>query len=653
MNVRYLEFYGKHPKEKKENRVHTNVPPSRGDYGSSYGFGFLKLDLDDCNHKTGELERIIKGRPQSDVVVEMLDSLGTRYNGIRTEHGKQLFFRTPEHLERKNRGSRWLCPLGLKCEWKFPESDDHIPLRVNGVERKFFKGSIDNTNIDELPFFLSPMQMDNASFKVEFPEGDRTQHLGGYLFYLVESKGYTADQAFEIVRLMNQYIFDNPIPDDLLNSQILNDSTYRKLLDREQYQKETKLTYAEVAKEIIERFDLITVNGNFYTYEGGVYKPFPDGKITNFLTVNHPSLNSNFEKEVKRQISGLTYTEYPKDDGTVNVKNGILQFDEYGNVTLLPHSKEHITFKQFEAFYDPDAESRLLDDSLNVWFNGDSEQIELFYQVMGYLMMNHVNYQKIFFFIGVPSTGKTTVLKLMTRFCGKENVSTIQLCDMGKNFGLASIVNKIANIFSDIRKTKMLASDIFKMLADGSPIEIQKKYKDPFTYVFTGKMIFGMNEYPDFSNDFDGIERRLVIFEFEHVFKDDECDPALLEKLETEECMSALLNKALVGYKRLIENKGFITTRSSRKALNRFVSDNDTVMQWISESKIDESYLLREPIKVDGYKGLYPDYQSYCINIGETAKAQKDFSRAICNRYGFETSRCRIAGVRVPMFRKK
>lgn len=53
--------------------------------------------------------------------------------------------------------------MGIKCEWKFPASDDHIPLKVNGVERKFFKGSIDNTEIDKLPFFLYPLQMDKAN----------------------------------------------------------------------------------------------------------------------------------------------------------------------------------------------------------------------------------------------------------------------------------------------------------------------------------------------------------------------------------------------------------------------------------------------------------------------------------------------------------
>lgn len=655
MNVKYVAFTGKHPSAKKEDRRYTDKPPRRGDYGAAYDPKYMKVDIDDFNHKTGKLENPIHGKARSEAIIAVLDALEIKYNGIITENGKHLFFRVPEGIERRNRGSRWLCPLGIKMEWKFPTSDDHIPLKVNGVKRKFFKGSIDNEDIDELPYFLYPLQMDNASFKVEFPEGDRTQHLGGYLFYLVGKKGYSAEQAFEIVRLMNQYVFDSPIPNDLLNSQILNDSTFDKLESEEKEQSDKKITHAEVAREVINCFNLITVNGDFYSYENGVYKPFPNGKITHYLTERYPKLNANFEREVIRHISGLTYTELPKDDGTVNVKNGILSFSPDGTVVLLPHSMEHISFKQFNAAYNPQAQSKLLDDTLLLWFNGSSKQIELFNQLLGYLLMNHVNYQKVFFFVGVPSTGKTTLLKLIICFCGNENVSAIQLEDMGKPFGLASIVNKIANVFSDIRKTKVLASETFKMLADGSPLQINRKFKGELTYCFTGKLLFGMNSYPDFSKDFDGIERRVVIFEFKHIFKkgDPQFNPVILESLISDECMSALLNKAISGYKSLIDNKGFIMTKESERALADFVSDNDNVIKWLHESEIDEDYLLREPIRLDGYKGLYLDYQSYCINTGETAKAQKDFSRAICNKFGFRTCTKRVNKERVQFFKKK
>lgn len=456
--IKSLSDNGKYPGIKKEERIyHQAADESWLSYCTSYSDRFLKVDIDDFNHKTGAMEEPLYGEPRSETVVWILDELGIKYNGIITEHGKHLFFKKPESMEEKNR-QNWLCPLGIRMEWKFPKSDDHIPLKINGVERKFFKGSIDNEDIDELPYFLYPLQKGQKPFEIDFPEGDRTQKLGAYLFYLVD-KGYSAEQAFEIVRLINDYVFETPIPDD------------------------KNITHSDIAKEIIDNFNLITVNNDFYTYDAGVYKHFPDSKITNYLTECYPKLNINFEREVIRHIKGLTYTEYPEDDGMVNVRNGILKFDDSGAVILLPHSKEHVSFKQFNAIYNPDVKSKLLDDTLLKWFSESLEQIELFNQVLGYLLMNHVNYQKIFFFIGVPSTGKSTLLKLIQEFCGKENVSAIQLDDMNKPFGLASIVNKTANIFSDIRKTKILASDVFKMLANEKYIGdalLQKTYTVDF-----------------------------------------------------------------------------------------------------------------------------------------------------------------------------
>ena len=653
MKPMYIKFNGKHPEAEKDKRHYSDNPRKNwNSYGASYSPVFFKLDIDDFK-KSGEIEEPIHGKPRSDALVAILDFLKIRYNGIKTEHGKQLFFRVPDWMEQRNK-INWYCPLGVKCEWKFPSRDDHIPLKINGVEREFFKGSITNEDVDELPPFLYPLQgYKNKPFMLDFPEGGRTQKLGAYIFYLVK-KGYTSDQAFQILRLMNSYIFENPIPEKTLEAEILNESTLKKLQDQEKEKADKNLSHSDLAKEIIACFNLITVNGDFYNYENGVYKPFPNGKITHYLTEHYPKLNANFEREVIRHISGLTYTEPPKDDGTVNVKNGVLSFSPDGTVVLLPHTMEHISFKQFNATYNPKAQSKLLDDTLLLWFNGSSKQIELFNQLLGYLLMNHVNYQKVFFFVGAPSTGKTTLLKLIICFCGNENVSAIQLEDMGKPFGLASIVNKIANVFSDIRKTKVLASETFKMLADGSPLQINRKFKGELTYCFTGKLLFGMNSYPDFSKDFDGIERRVVIFEFKHIFKkgDPQFNPVILESLTSDECMSALLNRAISGYKSLIDNKGFITTKESEQALADFVSDNDSVVKWLHEADIDEDYLLREPIRMD-YKGLYPEYQAFCINAGEEAKAQKDFSRTICNMYDFKTRTKRINGQRPQIFERK
>lgn len=597
-----------------------------------------------------------------DCRVQIAQALEQHCIAVRSSRGGHMYFYDTAHMVRTanahNRTLLSFYPVDYKMGYKVTKSTGEVK-QADGYAclskedkslRELVYCSIrEDGALDEIPFYDLRVKAGEKYDFLGMKEGDgRNELLHSYMI-AVKASGFTYGQYLEGMGIVNAHIMKDPIPADEFETVTRKDEW-----DSIEYGDSGKSSHSDLAKEIIGRFNLITVNGDFYNYENGVYKPFPNGKITHYLTEHYPKLNANFEREVIRHISGLTYTEPPKDDGTVNVKNGVLSFSPDGTVVLLPHTMEHISFKQFNATYNPKAQSKLLDDTLLLWFNGSSKQIELFNQLLGYLLMNHVNYQKVFFFMGAPSTGKTTLLKLIICFCGNENVSAIQLEDMGKPFGLASIVNKIANVFSDIRKTRVLASETFKMLADGSPLQINRKFRQEFTYCYTGKLLFGMNSYPDFSKDFDGIERRVVIFEFKHVFRkgDPQFNPAILESLTSDECMSALLNRAISGYKSLTDNKGFIETKESRAALEDFVSDNDSVVKWLRECGIDEDYLLREPIKM-GSKGLYREYQEFCLGAGEEAKAQKDFSRTICNKYGFRTRTKRINGERPQVFVKK
>lgn len=81
-----------------------------------------------------------------------------------------------------------------------------------------------------MPFYFRPIK--NGIDFTSIASGERTNKLGGYLFKLVES-GFTADEAFECVRLINKYVLKEPLSDSEINSTTLNDSTYSKLLELE------------------------------------------------------------------------------------------------------------------------------------------------------------------------------------------------------------------------------------------------------------------------------------------------------------------------------------------------------------------------------------------------------------------------------------
>lgn len=239
MRLKYIEFSGKHPKgykdgkpEHPQRRYFPQPEPAWDSYGAKYPEGFLKLDIDDYDHKTDVLTDPIHGKPRSEAVLNMLQAAAVSFFGVRTQHGVHLFFRVPEGMRRKT-VQNWVSAVGVVAEWKFPESDDHMRLKDKGTMLETF-GAADLNAADVLPAFLFPVQKNrNKPFNMEFPEHDRTNPLSGYAFHLVEQKGFTAEQAKQTVRLMNEYAFEKPIPEKTLNSEILNDRTLKKLKEKE------------------------------------------------------------------------------------------------------------------------------------------------------------------------------------------------------------------------------------------------------------------------------------------------------------------------------------------------------------------------------------------------------------------------------------
>ena len=259
MKPKYIEFIGNHPAEKEKNRQYFDSPQEDwNSYGAAYGKEYLKVEITDYDKTTGELIELVRGKVQSDAVVAILDLLKIRYNGIKTENGKQLFFRKPEKLGRTNKVN-WYSPLRIRADWRFPESGDVIPLMINGIERKFFKGSIEDTEIDELPSFLYPLQKSKAKpLDLEFRNGNIRNRLLSYLFALVK-RGFVPEQAFLMVRLLNNYILDMPMTEKMLEREVLNEEILQKLRDIN-----SAATKKEVSPETFRNFILET--GMFITY---------------------------------------------------------------------------------------------------------------------------------------------------------------------------------------------------------------------------------------------------------------------------------------------------------------------------------------------------------------------------------------------------
>lgn len=223
---------GKKPICKEENRILYQEPPEAHDYVAVYKENkIVRIDIDDYSHKTGTIDGPIRGKPRSEAILRYLDDKDYKYNAIKTEHGVHIIMLLPETLEIEKNKPNWYCAIGVKLEAHVTKVFE--PMRVNGIERCFIKGSFDNEDIDCLPSTLIPIQKGkNKGFLMNFEEGDRNNHLSEYAFHL-SNLGLPADHIKEVIETLNNYIMESPLPSSEIDT-ILRPETMEKLRETEE-----------------------------------------------------------------------------------------------------------------------------------------------------------------------------------------------------------------------------------------------------------------------------------------------------------------------------------------------------------------------------------------------------------------------------------
>ena len=134
-------------------------------------------------------------------------------------------------------------------------------------------------------------------------------------------------------------------------------------------------------------------------------------------------------------------------DGKMQFKNGIY---DIVNDELIDFTPDIIVTNKINFDYVPNAENQLLETTLNNIACQDPGIRALLEEMAGYCMFRRNELRKCFILIGDKKNGKSTYLDLITHMLGEENISALDLADLGSQFKTAEIVGKLANIGDDI-----------------------------------------------------------------------------------------------------------------------------------------------------------------------------------------------------------
>lgn len=572
---------------------------------------------------------------EADVMLKIVDALKMKVRVMKTTRGIHVWFKSPS--PRKN-SIKVRCAIGLHYDVRSWGKYSYVVVKKDGKMREWLrKCSLEE--MEEPPYWLNPV-MDGSHF-LGMGDGDgRNQALFNYIFQLQKRK-YTKEQVKRILILINQFVFKSPLPKGELKT-ICRDEAFKSeeemaTIAPNWFDEKGHFLHNIFSEYITQTVKIIYVNQSPYVYEDGIYiKAIVP--VERLMLKLYPLIKKNQRAEVWDYIRILTHTEKQtigKDDFVMVCNNGRL---DIRTKRLEPFSPEFISFTKLPVTYDSQARSDILEKTIGKVFCGDEEVISLFYEMVGYALMKNNRFRKGFLFVGGGANGKSTILNMLKRFFGDANTSTIELAKLGDRFNTAELEDKLVNIGDDIDKGKIEATGVLKKLFTGESLTVEHKQENPYTMRSYAKLIFSCNELPYVADDSYGMQSRLVIVPFNATFTADDADfdPFIEDKLTSQEALSALLNKALDGLRRLLARQGFTLPKKVVEATERYRIENSSVLSWAEENDLT----LKRCFDANSVEEVYNEYKSWCAITGiQHPVSGKSFRLAICKKFAIKSTR--------------
>lgn len=585
--------------------------------------GYIVLDFDTTS--------------DAEIMLKIVETLDLKCRVMKTTRGIHCWFKTEEDSPKCFTKSR--LAIGIYCDRKSGGRNAYVKIKQDGKMRKWLK-QIPGDEIETVPKWLSPISSPTNKFKFKgMGDGDgRNQELFNYIVYL-QTKGFKRDEIKDTLEVINEFVFAESLPDSEL-SLICRDEAFKPddVIEEqvEKAKKRSGWSHNEFGDELINAFNIITVNNQLYVYEDGYYQK--DERIIERKMIElYPSIKQTQRSETLAYIRIMTHIgseQIKPNPYIINLNNTRL---DVRNGKCLEYTPEAIEFDRIPVTYDPMAYSADLNKMLNRVFLYDNEVISLFKEMIGACLLKHNRYQKAFLLYGTGANGKSTILDLIKTFLGRNNITSIELDKLTTDrFAPAELENKLANIGDDINDVALRDTGTIKKLFSGNSILVQRKGERPFNLEPYATHIFSGNSIPRSFDKSDGFYRRWVLIPFTARFtnKDEDYDPLIEDKITTDVALSYLLNLGLEGVQRLLKNGKFTEPESVKRALEEYKNDNSTVLSWIEDTCLDEDYFLSQSVDK-----LYSDFCDWCKLSGvksNNVTGKKTFNKEIINKYGFD-----------------
>ena len=541
-----------------------------------------------------------------------------------TSKGIHLLFQDPTGTIKSD--SRTKCGINIVIDTRSNQSG-YIILPCNDPHRCWGEW---NDYVEEIPYFLKPLIKDNTESFIGMKEGDgRNNALFKWRSRLEQTGKLTNSQVEKCIRIINENIFDTPMPNNELFKTVLKERDKKKPDDVA----EKENVYNKIADDIIGKHDIISYYDNFYRFNGTYYKPINDIELERLI---HFDVSKNISRAGRREIidflkikTQVSIDDFNKDWHKIACSNGILNLVT-GEVE--PPNKSDINTIFIPWEYNPDpVYSPRIDQFMKELCGGDPIKMQFLYQIAGYCLLKKNIFEKFIIAKGEGGTGKSTYTNLLHKLVGGDaNCSHIGLADFDKDYYLASTVGKLLNIDDDVVDGKTLENTgRFKSIISGNVISVRQIYREVMDFTPYITCVFSCNKLPRIMDKTSGLYRRMVLIELNNKVKNP--DMLFMNKV-TDLDMQYFLFKAVEGIKSAIEEGRFKITQSELQLLEIFKRRQSPLHEWLYETEMTLGEL-------QGQKciSFYAQFTEWCNQNGYSKIiTAMTFKEDICHMYDME-----------------
>ena len=597
-------------------------------------------DVRDCKSYAGILadDAIlidIDDYEESEKLMQIVEDKQLLCRVYETTRGKHFFFKNSK-VEKCTNHARLAC--GLTADIKSGKKNSYAVRKKDGEERQVIYDIFEDEEYQEIPAFLYPVKS-NVDFS-ELEEGDgRNQNLFNYILTL-QTAGFSKAETRETLHIINDYVLADKLSESELNT-LSRDEAFLK----DVFFKGTKFLFDKFAQFLKSEYHIKRVDNQLHIYEDGIYKG-GYANIESKMIKHIPNLNKSKRSEVLAYLELICNYENDMSDAEyIAFRNGVYNI---ATGELLPFSPDLIILNKIDWNYNPAAYNADVDKMFDRLACNDKSIRALLCEAVGYCFYRRNELRKAFILTGEKQNGKSTYLSLITNLLGRENVTSLDLSELGRRFKPAELFGKLANVGDDIGDDFISNPAIFKKVVSGDPVNVERKGENPFDLKNYSKFLFSANNIPRIKDKSGAVISRLVIIPFNARFtKDDpDYDPYIKYKLRTESAMEYLINLGLEGLKRVLTNYAFTESESVVNAITEYEENNNPILIFFKE--IDRADILNKSTR-----DLYSRYRLFCAENNFNPMSNVEFSKAVKKRFDVEIKDKKISGKKYRVFTEK